>query len=143
MQPYAADFISYEDYQLFQKIRMAALALPDLDLGVDESDKKIIFSCHILARAFAKVFSLRYADGYFYSAYDHSWLITPAGHIIDIYPVAVISGPIMMVGISSGSPASLLYQIKSAKNISRGRFSKPSFHRAVRRTISCLKKINL
>lgn len=132
MTPYAQRFVSSEEVALFEKIKDVVTRLPDIDLGENEDKEPIILSCHILARAVAKIFNLKVVDGYFAKYYDHSWLTGPGGHIIDTYPVATLGGPILMDN-QRFSPAKTLYQKTSAKRISRGRFSKNSFRRSVRR----------
>lgn len=79
MRPYVSKFIPQENLELFEKIKMAVTAMPDIDLGKDEEGEEIILSCHILARAIAKLFSLKFVDGYFHPNYNHSWLLTPTG----------------------------------------------------------------
>lgn len=47
--------------------------------------------CHELARAVGKLLRLRVVDGYVVEQFgigDHSWLLTPAGNILDVYAVA-------------------------------------------------------
>jgi hypothetical protein len=47
--------------------------------------------CHELARAVGKLLRLRVVDGYVVETFgigDHSWLLTPAGNILDVYSVA-------------------------------------------------------
>ena len=61
---------------MFEKIRNSVINLPDIDLGVDEKEKKIILSCHILGRAIAKIFRSNYVYGYFYPNFQHTWLLT-------------------------------------------------------------------
>jgi hypothetical protein len=140
MTPYALKYVSEEDISVFEEIRKAILGLPDIDLGVDEKGEKVILSCHILARAIAKVFSLKYVDGYFIPNFSHSWVLSPNGHLIDIYPVAVLGGPILMVEDGGASPIRWHYKKASAKKVSRGLFSKPSFRRSVRKIESCLRR---
>ncbi len=137
MTPYIRQFIPDEEIAIFEKVRRAVVNMPDIDLGNDEKDKPIILSCHILARAVAKIFSLRCVDGYFYPCHDHSWLITPKNNIIDIYPVAILGGPIMMDG-NNGIIARHLYQPQGTQKISRGRFGKKSFRKAVSRICAAL-----
>ena len=139
MTPYVRKFITDEEMALFEKVRLAVASMPDVDLGIDEKGEPVILSCHVLARAVAKVFSLQYVDGYFYRRYDHSWIETPSGNIIDIYPVAIIGGPIMMDG-NNGMIAQQLYSPDSTRKISRGKFGRNSFRRAVRKTISALQQ---
>lgn len=138
MTPYAERFISEEDLALFTRIRKAVEQMGNPDLGSDEEGRPVILSCHILARAVAKVFPVRVRDGYFAWNYDHSWVETPSGHLIDPYPVAAIGGPIMFEG-SEASPQRRIYDRSSAKKISRGRFGKTSFRRAVRRVAGALR----
>ena len=109
MTPYALQFVRAEELAIFNKVRDVVTRLPDVDLGIDIVDKKpIILSCHILARAIAKNFPLKVNSGYFARSYEHSWLTTASGHIIDVYPVATLGGPILIDG-SRRSPARLLY----------------------------------
>ncbi|MFC1756751.1 hypothetical protein ACFLZC_01150 [Patescibacteria group bacterium] len=140
MTPYAMECVSEEDVVVFEKIRNAIWELPDIDLGVDEKGNKIILSCHILARAVAKVFSLKYVDGYFLPNFSHSWVLSPNNHLIDVYPVAVLGGPILMVEDYGASPIKWHYKKISTRKISSGLFSKPSFRRSVRRVENILRK---
>lgn len=144
MTPYAIKYVQEEDISVFEKIKNAVLRLPDIDLGVDEKGNEIILSCHILARAVAKVFSLKYVDGYFIPFFSHSWVLSPNNHLIDVYPVAMLGGPILMVSEGDGqyiTPIKWHYKKASAKKISHGLFSKPSFCRSVRRIEVSLRKI--
>ena len=97
MESYALNYLSDNDVMLFNKIRVLIDKFDDIDLGKDESGEKIILSCHIMARALARIFSLDYADGYFQPNYEHSWLVTPRGNIIDIYPINALGGPLLYV----------------------------------------------
>ena len=142
MIPYAMKYVSEKDVYVFEKIRSVVLRLPDLDLGVDEKGNEIILSCHILARSVAKVFSLEYVDGYFIPNFSHSWVLSHSGHLIDVYPVAMLGGPILMVEDDGASPIRWHYKKASAKKVSRGLFSKPSFRRSVKRIESYLRKIS-
>lgn len=107
---------------------------------MNDKQETIVLSCHILGRALAKVFSLQYRDGYFYPNYCHTWLLTPTGHIIDPYPVAILGGPILIDGLNF-SPSHRLYIPKSSKYISRKSFSSLWFRKAVRKIIREIKKI--
>lgn len=61
-------------------------------------------SCHALARAMASVFSdynVIYIDGYVkadVARFNHTWLITENNNLIDVYPVAVVGGPLLIAG---------------------------------------------
>src|SRR3989344_9680872 len=137
MTPYVKQFIPDKEIVIFENIRCSVLRMPDIDLGKDEEDKLIILSCHMLARAVARVFSLQCVDGYFYPRYDHSWLITLQKNIIDVYPVAMVGGPTMMDG-NNGKIARALYLPQSTREISRGRFGRKSFRRAVNKICTAL-----
>jgi len=134
MRSYVLKYISKEEVELFEKIRKAVTVMPDIDLGKDEEGEEIILSCHILARAVARVFLLRFVDGYFYPNYNHTWLVTAAENIIDVYPVAIFGGPILI----SGAFSSLARWLYKKDNISNGLFSKPSFRRSVKAVIKVL-----
>ena len=138
MIPYAQRYISSDDLALFVQIKKSVEQMGDPELGLDEEGKPIVLSCHILARAVARKFPVCVRDGYFAGHYDHSWVETPSGHLIDPYPVAVIGGPIMFEG-STASPQRQIYTRSSAKKLSRGRFGKSSFRRAVRRVAKTLR----
>ena len=141
MTPYVARYLTAQDIEIFQKIRRLVEALPDnIDLGNDDRGEKIILSCYILVRALAKLFTLRYRDGYLHPNYRHSWLLTLDGQIIDPYPVAIWGGPLMIDG-SISSPARWLYLPKSSRIVSSGSFSRPWFQRAVRLITQALRKI--
>lgn len=146
MTPYATKYISEEDVLVFREIKTLINRMPDIDLGVDEEDKEIVLSSHILSRAIAKLFDLRYQDGYFLPNYEHSWVLSPHGHLIDVYPVGIIGGPFMMqLGdnplLNSISPVRWHYKATSAKKISQGRFSQLWFRRSVRRVEGYLREL--
>lgn len=99
MKPIVLQGVAKEDLAIFRKIEAAMEVLPEIDLGKDENGYPVLVSCHMLCRAFAVVFpQLKCADGYFYKkGYEHSWLETPNGCIIDVYPIAVLGGPILVL----------------------------------------------
>ncbi len=128
MTPYSEKFVLKEEVLLFNDIKRVVENLPDINLGINEKGKKVLLSCHILCRALSEVFSLQYADGFYYPKFDHSWLITKEGHILDVYPVGAIGGPIMVVNPKTDSPAYWLYK---EKKLSGNGFDKPWFKDAV------------
>jgi hypothetical protein len=140
MTPYARKFVTHEEFGIFERIRELVNILPDIDLGKNEDGEEIILSCHMLVRAVAKIFHLKVIDGYFAKSYDHSWLVTPRGHLIDVYPVATLGGPTLMDG-QWLSPSRRLYERTSSRKLSRGRFGKNSFRRSVRRITRALTDI--
>ena len=130
MKPYVLKFIPNEDVELFEKIRNSVNLLPVLDLGRDSYDLPVILSCHILARAVANVFSLSFVDGYFYSNAQHSWVLTPNENIIDVYPVGVFGGPILIHG-EQFCPSSWLYRQDPRMKPAFQQFDDPCFIRAI------------
>ncbi len=137
MKSYVVSQISDDDVKLFQRIQRVIDEFSDIRFGKDENGEEIVLSCHILARAVGKVFGLKCIDGYFYPNFEHTWLLTPDGNIIDVYPVAVLGGPILMDG-QHCSPARWLYKkkrlaLRNSKNL--------SFRRAVRIAIAAINKI--
>lgn len=137
MKPYVFEFIPEEDLKLFEKIKIMVAKMSDIDLGKDK-DGKIILSCHILVRAVAKFFSLKFVDGYLYPNFNHSWLVTPNGNIVDVYPIATIGGPVLIDG-SYNSPARWLYKKDSVfcERYVSGR----SFRRSVKKVYKALKSL--
>ncbi len=97
MTPFVRSLLPEEDINLFEKIRIIVQAFPDnLDLGKDSKNKPVKLSCHILAHALGRPFTLEVKDGYFHPHYEHSWLETRNGHIIDVYPVGILGGPFLI-----------------------------------------------
>jgi hypothetical protein len=112
MKPFVLSLIPKGDIELLEKVRRMIQAFPDeIDLGNDLEGKPIVLSCHILANALGKVLGLDVVDGYFRPHYNHSWLKTPNGHIIDVYPVGILGGPFLVEQTASFlSPGRHLYQ---------------------------------
>lgn len=138
MTPYAAEFgVTAQDLVLYSSVRDALCALPRVAMGVDQAGKPIVLSCHIICRAMRKRIPVGVAveDGYFANHYQHSWLRLQSGNILDLYPVAVASGPILWDG-KFPSPAAKLFE--RAKLQVPLRFSAPEFRRAVRRVADAL-----
>ncbi len=139
MVPFVQAYFLDEDLLLFERVKRAIGQMEDTNLEMDEDGKQIVLSCHILARAVARVFScLRVVDGHFIGGYDHSWVETRSGHVIDLYPVAMIGGPIMILG-GHASPKETMYVRLPTKRVSDGRFGRKSFQRAVRRVAMAIK----
>lgn len=132
MIPHVEQYIPVSDLELFAQIRQVVVDMIDPDLGIDEDGETIVMSCHMLARALAKIFPVSVRDGYFAGGYEHSWLETAERNLIDPYPVAVIGGPIMFDG-NIASPSRQIYRKCSARSISYGRFARGSFRRSVGR----------
>lgn len=131
MLPYAYHLAHDDDRKIFDKICRGVQLLPDeLELGEDEEKRPVVLSCHVLARAVSKIFSVKLEDGYFCYHWEHSWVVGPHLNIIDVYPVAILGGPIMVMG-DYGSPHKMLYQPLPTEAIYQDRFQKSSFLNAV------------
>jgi hypothetical protein len=144
VRPHALEHIPPEEVKLFWNVWNTVMLSPDhLDLGKDDEGQDVELSCHILARAISRLFpSLRFADGTYLHGYNHSWLVTPSGHIIDIYPVAGASGPELKDG-NHPSPAYHLYREMSVKDCHRRYdelFNKAWFQRAIGLTTRALRQ---
>lgn len=131
MRVYVQKILPKEDVIIFNRIKTAIDNLPNLVLGKDEEGRHIELSCHILARAIAKAFGLRYADGYFCRIYHHSWVLTRKGNIIDVYPVGIFGGP-LLISCDPNSPANFLYK----RHFLGVKLKRPSLQRAVKITTS-------
>ena len=134
MRPYSYDLVHPYDRSIFDKICLTTKKLPEdeTELGLGENDEKepVILSCHILSRAISRVFSLKFKDGYFCFHWEHSWVISPHSHIIDVYPVATLGGPVMIL-YDLGTPHKILYQPLPTESIYGDRFNRPWFTEAV------------
>lgn len=145
MTSYVMRYLLSDEVELFEKIRAVIVKLPDLELGCDESGQPIILSCHILARAVGKVFDLEVVDGTFCGSYLHSWLIIGRKNIIDVYPVAMLGGPLLIhggydhTGFRHRTPC-FLYR-EDGSYFSSNAFSYPSFLEAVDLVTASLQEI--
>jgi hypothetical protein len=148
MIPHAATLISKADITLFHNIRTAVESLPDnLDLGKDPSKQKVVLSCHILVRAVVASMPrhpLALCDGRFLRVFEHSWIMTPSGNIIDVYPVGMIGGPLLIDG-SASLLASQLYTVSAKEDADiryRKMFESAWFKEAVRHVTCFLQGLN-
>lgn len=127
MNPYVLRALPEAEVTLFHKIKRVIDLLPDLET---ESEGGTLISCHTLARVIGKHFGLKVETGKYHEIYEHSWLRTPGGRIIDVYPVATLGGPLL---IDCRLLLSQLYRTASVRSISRGDFSQKFFLRSLRR----------
>jgi hypothetical protein len=127
MTPYVKKFVSEDDLGIFLNIRGVVEKLPDIHIGDGRYDA---VSCHMLVRAIEPFFPVSVCDGCFCERYEHSWLLTASGHIIDVYPVAILGGPILVDGVTYSSPSRRLY--KEDKDRYGERFSRPEFENGVK-----------
>ena len=141
------------DLDLFQFITTVVGLLPDGSLGKDVCGTPVVLSCHILVRALVRVIrkmpefkahAPRVVDGYFHPNFQHSWLQTASGNVIDVYPVGILGGPLYVnsihcrdfklkwvAGMRVRTSYCGLYLRTSTERISEGRFSQPWFKQAV------------
>ena len=92
MKPYALSLVSKESREIFERVSRVVFALPEVDFGdmKDNRNRMVLMSCHILARACAKVFQINVCDGAFSPCFCHSWLVTNTKDVIDVYPVGIL-----------------------------------------------------
>lgn len=125
MTPHVYSLVPKEDQQLLERIRKMVQQIPD-DLK-DRNGEKIELSCHLLARAIANQFKLNWKDGYFVlPSHRHSWVVTPNGNIIDVYPIGIINGP-LLADMNNCFALQSLYIELPTEMVSKGAFSKPTF----------------
>jgi hypothetical protein len=96
MKPYTVTYFSDSELHLLERIRYAMVNAPDLDLGIYPNGEPVHLSCHIMARATGAVFNLEVQDGFFHPKVNHSWVLTQPGNYIDVAPVGIVGGPILV-----------------------------------------------
>lgn len=98
MKPYAAHLAPKEDLAALARIKDLLEKLPEWGIAHEDGpDDHALVSCHTLARAFASVMTdLTVVDGHVLG-HEHSWLVTEARNIIDVYPVATVGGPLLIM----------------------------------------------
>jgi len=112
MTPCAVTYgdVTVEEVQLCETVRGWLSRLPDVPIQPNRKGHLQVMSCHMLARAVKRLVpTLMVVDGRYYPSFEHSWLLTPRGNILDVYPVCGASGPLLLVG-EYPSPAPFLYR---------------------------------
>lgn len=133
------EIVTTDELHLIKRLRVIMERIPDIKVDKDENGKQQEVSCHMITRVIKGIYpDLRVIDGYFYPNYCHSWLITPQGNIIDVYPVAGASGPILIAG-GEGSPIHFLYK---EKRLTYHSFNQKWFRNAVRKLTKAAVKAN-
>lgn len=96
MRLYDLSVIPEEESRIFIAVEYCLKELPRTIMVRGCEERKEI-SSHVLSRAVAETFpSLTFVDGIFLNKYDHSWVVTPSGRIIEILPVGVPTGPYLI-----------------------------------------------
>jgi len=142
MMPWCERIIEQEDRKLFKKIKKLINRLPDMTFRFDQSGSEIIISCHLLARAVYAVWPEEFIGvrtGYFMDYFDHSWLITARGNVLDIYPVGCLGGPLLYSGLES-SPVFLMYRENGGVKITNG-ISEEKFNSCLKTLVQKIKEI--
>ncbi len=140
MTPYAAQHIAQVDQTLFNGIRRAIEGMPDPELGCDEKGDPVVLSCHMLTRAVGTIFrGLKVCDGRYVSSFQHSWLETTRGNIMDVYPVATIGGPLLLDG-DPLAPARRIYKECILDSIQDEVFKKPWFLNSLQCIVNVLRQ---
>lgn len=129
--------ICSEDRRLYKAICAIFTQLPDaIDLGADRNGDPIVLSSHMLARGFANAFpQAKCIDGCFSAGFQHSWLVTETSALIDVYPVAMVGGPLLFLNdpVCHVRPSNFLYHtdIDVVKSV-YAHIGKEQFDRAVK-----------
>ena len=96
MTPHAAEIAPPEDLSIFYRIKRIVQELPDLKFADAAGHSDIPLFCHLLCRGLSEFFPVKVQAGWLMEAWEHSWLLTRNGLVIDPYPVAAIGGPLML-----------------------------------------------
>jgi hypothetical protein len=124
--------ITADDIAMLTTVKRAIDLLPDIPLGTE-------LSCHILARAVRNVFTsnMEVESGYFYPSFQHSWLRLPSKNILDVYPVGIVGGPILVKAGWALDPGDRLYKVEEIRECTPA-FDDPVFGGAVELVSSAL-----
>jgi hypothetical protein len=142
LKVHAETVIDEKDQRLFRDIeRMMNYFPKNDDYGVNHRGEKVVLSCHIVARAVGEICGnlVEVTDGLYYPNFNHSWLMTGAGNVIDVYPVGMIGGPILIdrwvAGRRSKKPIYQYREISATED-----FIQDWFLKAVRRVARSFRK---
>lgn len=67
--------------------------LKEIEIWADHNDFE---SCHVAAQECSKRFDVEYRRGQYVPGFDHSWCVTKHGNVVDVYPVGMIGGPVLV-----------------------------------------------
>lgn len=90
-----------EDRILLEKISKALEKLRENDIHANGYEGDHFATVFILAKVISNVFGLRFAEGLYSESQKHCWVTTINGHIIDLYPIDIFGGPLLIDGCAS------------------------------------------
>jgi hypothetical protein len=138
MKPYILEIISPRDVCIWKEVRDAIEKLPDdLRLGKKVRRENIVISCHMLARAVGEIWNMAVVDGYFDTHFEHSWCKTINGNIIDVYPVGILGGPLLVDGRTRF--AKTAYSDREVSKTTKRQFKSKWFAHSVQIIEECLR----
>lgn len=137
MIPHAVEVAPLEDLALFHRIERIIQELQNLELS-DTDGKRQSLSCHLLCPALAGFFPVEVRDGLLLEEWEHSWLLTRNGLVIDPYPIAAVGGPLLL-DTRYSTPWTVLYM--RATHCSFPKHSSPSFHKNVSRVADAIRTV--
>ncbi len=88
------------DLVYYRKARRAVQRMPSYD------EHGLELRCHEVARAVARVLELPgefVRDGYYELGCQHSWIVLPSGHVLDVYAVGRLP-PVQLVAVVTTIP---------------------------------------
>ncbi len=104
MRTHAEHMGAFKPFELEQLEQVKAI----LDTLPNSDDSQ---TCHSICELIAQeIPTLKHIRGWFDIGWEHSWLVTLEGNIIDPYPWACKGGPVLLVG-AFGAPWHHLYII--------------------------------
>lgn len=138
MKPYVIGIIGPGDVERWTEISAAVHKLPDdIILGKDDIGEDIVISCHMLARAVGNLWKLKVVDGHFDTFFEHSWCKTSDDNIIDVYPVGILGGPILVDGHTH--LARTAYSDREVSKTTKRQFESEWFTLAVQIIVKCIR----
>ena len=96
MITHAEEVIEESDLKIFKSIKEKLSKIDKFPIKTE------LLTCHMLAHAVAEVYDLKVVDGFWRSGYNHSWIETDYLNVIDVYPVGMVGGPVLLDHIVTG-----------------------------------------
>lgn len=87
--------LSVQEKEVWEKIKKIFQDIHSIEINRNGFEGDITATSHILCSALADIFNLELGQG-FCNEDKHYWLKTEHGLIIDVMPVGVLSGPILV-----------------------------------------------